>query len=196
MGLEIEIKYLDADHAALRAALEGLGAKRLGRWFEANVVYDDAMRGLKARGTLLRLREQPGGAVLTLKQAAARRSETAKIYEEHETPVADAGATAAILEGLGYEPVLRYEKIREKWEHAGCEVCLDTLPFGPFVEIEGGEDGIRTCAAALGLTAETSSTATYHDLNLLFRAKAGLPPSESFVFTEAERTALLAAAPE
>lgn len=193
MSLEIEVKYLEADHKTLRGTLRKLGAQRVGRWFEANAVFDDPRRSLKATGTLLRLREKPGGAVLTLKRATPRASATAKIYEEHETVVADAAAAAAILAGLGYAPVLRYEKIREKWTLLGCEVCLDTLPFGPFVEIEGGEDAIRACAEALELPAGNASTATYHDLNLLYRAKSGLPPSETFVFSEAERAELMAA---
>jgi adenylate cyclase class 2 len=197
MGLEIEVKYLDADHAAIRRALRNLGAVRLGRWFEANAVYDDAQRSLKARGTLLRLRAKPGAHVLTLKRAAAdRQSDTAKVYEEHETHVSDPAALAAILGGLGYSPALRYEKIREKWTLHGCEICLDTLPFGQFLEIEGDEDGIRACAEALALPASRASTATYHELNRRWREASGLAPDESFVFTPERQTELLAEAAE
>lgn len=183
MALEIERKYLDADHEALRARLLALGAQHLGRWFEANAVYDDPARSLKAAGTLLRLREKQGRFVLTLK----RRPDTTgpagvKVYEEHETEVADGEALRALLAGLGYVPAFAYEKVREKWLLAGCEVCLDALPFGDFVEIEGDEAGIEACARALDLPPDKASTATYHELNRLSRQAAGLPPEESFAF--------------
>jgi len=193
MSLEIELKYLHVDHAAVRAALIGLDAKRQGRWFEANAVFDDPARGLKASGTLLRLRETSVGSLLTLKRAApGHEKATAKVYEELETAVADPAALAAILAGLGYEPALRYEKIREQWEVLGCEVCLDTLPFGDFLEIEGGEAAIASCARALGLPDAAASTATYHELNRRWRESSGLPPCESFVFDEDRKAALLA----
>lgn len=192
MALEIEVKYLDADHAALRQRLAGLAAKPLGRWFEANIVFDDAGRSLKAQGTLLRLREKQGRFILTLKRAAAGpQSATAKVYEESETGIADADALREILAGLGLHPVLRYEKLREKWSLKGCEVCLDTLPFGAFVEIEGPEAGIAACAKALKLPPDKASLATYHELNRRHRLARGLAPDESFVFGEAAKADLL-----
>lgn len=196
MSLEIEVKYLDVEHDALRQRLESLDAEPLGRWFEANAVFDDPARSLKASGTLLRLREKSGRHILTLKRAAeGPKSTTAKVYEESETEVLDPAALRAILAGLGYAPVLRYEKIREKWLLFGCEVCLDTLPFGPFAEIEGPEADIARCAAALGLPPEKASTATYHDLNRQWRAEKGLAPDETFVFAEADKARLLALGP-
>jgi len=192
MPLEIEIKYLNVDHDALRYRLECLGACFVNRGFEANVVYDDAQRGLKAKGTLLRLRENNSRFVLTLKRTAAEQSATAKIYEESETEIANAPALREILAGLGYQPALRYEKLREKWEYLGCEVCLDTLPFGRFLEIEGDEAAIAACAEALELAPEKASKATYHDLNRRCREAAGLAPDESFVFPDGEKSTILA----
>lgn len=191
MALEIERKYLDVDHADLRRRLEALGAEPLGRWFESNEVYDDPARSLKGAGTLLRLREKQGRAVLTLKRRPDAPSPAGvKVYEEHETEVADAAALRAILAGLGYAPAFAYEKVREKWKLHGCAICLDALPFGDFLEIEGGPDAIEACAAALALAPETSSTATYHELNRLHREGAGLPPQESFTFPGGQASAL------
>ncbi|HWR03335.1 MAG TPA: class IV adenylate cyclase [Humidesulfovibrio sp.] len=192
MALEIEIKFLDVDHTNLRTRLAALGAKPLGRHFESNVVYDDAGRSLKGNGTLLRLREKNGRSILTLKTAAAAGSALAKVYEESETEVLNAPATREILAGLGYLPALRYEKVRETWLCLDCEVCLDTLPFGSYVEIEGTEADIAACARALDLPHSAASKATYHDLNRLHREKNGLPADESFVFDEAAKASLLA----
>ena len=206
MSLEIEVKFLDADHTALRMRLVSLNARCLGRWFESNTVFDDAARSLKAAGTLLRLREKSGRFVLTLKRAtdecapaptSAPTSDStglcAKICHEHETDVADAQNMRAILAGLGYTPALRYEKVREKWTLLGCEVCLDTLPFGDFVEVEGdSEEDISACVQALALPREKASTATYHDLNRQARQAQGKQPEESFVFDDAVKSRLLA----
>jgi adenylate cyclase class 2 len=193
MPLEIEVKFLVADHAALRQRLADMGAHCVGRWFEANIVFDDAQRSLKAASTLLRLREKSGRVVLTLKRAADTTvSDTVKVCEETETDVADAASMRAILAGLGFTPALRYEKVREKWTLLGCEVCLDTLPFGDFVEIEGSEEDISACAKALNLHRDQASTATYHDLNRQHREASGAPPDESFVFDDAVKASLLA----
>lgn len=190
MSLEIEIKHLDVDHDALRLRLATLGAEPLGRWFESNEVFDDPERSLKAKGTLLRLRGKQGRFVLTLKRASKTASTMAKVYEESETEVADPAPLREILVGLGYAPVLRYEKVREKWRLHGCEVCLDLLPFGSFAEIEGDEAGIQACAQALALPPQTASTATYHDLNRAWRAAQSLPPDESFCFDAASKAKL------
>lgn len=193
MSLEIEVKYLDVDHTALRARLGSLDALFVGRWFESNAVFDDPQRSLKARGALLRLRERSGRFILTFKYAArVSTAAQAKICEEHETDIADTQAMTEILAGLGYAPALRYEKVREKWKLSGCEVCLDTLPFGQFVEIEGSEAGIQACAEALGLPRDKASAATYHDLNQQDRQARGAPLDESFVFDPAVKACLLA----
>ncbi len=192
MALEIEIKYLNVDHDALRRRLHELGGQPLGGGFESNVVYDDPARSLKASGTLLRLREVNSRYTLTLKRAAKVASSAAKIYEESETEVLNAPALREILAGLGYAPALRYEKIRESWSLLGCEVCLDTLPFGHFAEIEGPEADIAACAQALGLPQADASKATYHELNRQHRVVNALPADDSFVFNDADKARLLA----
>jgi len=184
MALEIERKYLDVDHDTLRARLTGLGARPLGVWFESNTVYDDQARSLRAAGTLLRLREKKGLFVLTLKRKPHNDTTGAgvKTYEEHETEASDGEALRAILSGLGYHAAFQYEKTREKWSYCGCAICLDTLPFGSYLEIEGPEADIETCATALALPTAKASTATYHELNSQFRTAQHLPAEESFVF--------------
>lgn len=192
MALEIEIKYLEVDHDLLRKRLAALGGQYVSRGFESNEVFDDTARSLKAKGTLLRLREKDSRNVLTLKRDSGQSHAAAKIYEESETEILHATELRAILDGLGYAPVLRYEKLREKWLLLGCEVCLDLLPFGSFVEIEGQETEIAACAKALELPQSKASTATYHDLNRQHRAAAGLAPEESFVFDAATKATILA----
>lgn len=192
MALEMEVKYTGADHGAVRKALSACGAEMVGVWFESNAVFDNPDRSLKGAGKLLRLRRRGDASVLTVKvPPEGEVPEGLKVFDEHETLVADHDAMADCLEALGYAVVFAYEKVREKWRLNDCAVCLDTLPFGMYVEIEGTRDGIAACVKQLGLAEENACTETYYSLNLCYRTERDLPEDESFVFEEAERKRIL-----
>jgi Adenylate cyclase, class 2 (thermophilic) len=192
MGLECELKYVDVDLDGMSRRLEAGGARPMGRYFESNLVFDRPDRSLMAAGTLLRLRSRQGEAVLTVKRPSSKDAESAlKVREELETVVGDFDVMRASLEALGFSVAFAYEKVREKWKHLGCTVCLDHLPFGDYVEIEGGEETVPVCAKALELGQAVSTKASYHALNLEHRAACGLDPDESFVFSDIERAGLL-----
>jgi adenylate cyclase class 2 len=72
-------------------------------------------------------------------------------------------------------------------------VCLDRLPFGRFVEIEGEREAIFRTARELGLDLDSATTETYHALNRQAREQDGGKPSESFVFDPEQRARLQAA---
>lgn len=193
MALEIEIKFPDADLAALRRALQALGAAGGVPYLECNRVYDTPGRALRAADTLLRLRTKDGpdlrAAVLTMKRPPDA-SQTplpvdVKVWDEVQTGVDDADAVHRMLTGLGYGVAFGYDKVREVWHLDGVHVCLDTMPFGPVAELEGDREAIMAVAARLGLDRARASTATYHDLNRQWRAARGLPPSEDFTFDAA-----------
>lgn len=187
MSLEVELKFCDVDHEHLRDVLAEHGAQRLGRYFEENFVFDDEERSLRAQGILLRLRRRQGQAVLTVKHPVQRGglSENAKVREELETTVGDFEVLRAGLEALGYRHCFAYHKVREKWAFAGCTVCLDLLPFGQFMEVEGGR--ADECAHKLGFDPADASTSSYHALNRAFRTANGLPEKEDFIFSDDER---------
>ncbi len=183
MAFEIELKYLNADLDKLKKILESLGGHFLSRHYERNIVLDDPGRTLFKRSALLRVR-QAGKTTMTVKRLPANPVPSkAKVYVEHETEVSDFDATVSALEVLGYKPVFKYEKFREEWDFKNCTICLDQLPFGSFIEIEGAEKDIISCAVKLDLKDSDSSKKTYHELNRDYRAKAGLDPDENFVFT-------------
>lgn len=191
MALEIELKYLNADHDKARMIMKEQGAKLLTRHYERNIVLDDPGRTLYKRSALLRVR-QAEKVTLTVKRIPADPgSGKAKVYIEHETEVSNFDETVAAMQVLGYSPVFRYEKIREEWEFADCHICLDLLPFGPFIEIEGAEDEILACADKLGLSTADACKKTYHELNRDYRKISGLEPNENFIFTSEEAKKLL-----
>ena len=189
MRQEIEVKFKNVNLADLRKIIHARGGKRLGCRFERNIVFDDPARTLRARGVLLRLRDD-GRFILTVKAPPDTPPPPGlKVRTEYESEVADFAALRSGLRALGYEEALRYEKVREEWLLLGCDVCLDHLNFGDFCEIEGQPDAIRACAAELGLDWNDSSTANYHRLYADWRAGRGLLPEDSFVFAGEARQA-------
>ena len=149
---ETEIKLRLASAEAARERLRRLGAQVVReRHFEDNVLFDDAEGSLRARGTVLRLRRTPHGAVLTFKGPRAIEGGV-KSREERETTVGDADEVRAILRNLGYRPQFRYQKHRETWTHRGQEIEVDETPIGSFLEIEGDAEGIHAVAAELGFS--------------------------------------------
>jgi len=207
MPLEIELKFPVAGFTALRRSLAEAGAVPAPAVFEQNIVYDmppgaplpGAPGPLRTAGILLRLRRNsPGGreaqgGLLTVKlPGPADAPQGFKVRREIETEVADFAAMRDILAGLGYAEVLRYEKVRQTWTGDGVHICLDRLPFGRFVEIEGRPEDITAWAARLGLDPAASGAATYHDLHLEHLKRLGLPHTDSFVFDPDTADRLLA----
>ena len=164
-GLEIEVKFYVADLSRMRDAILSIGAREMGKTFEDNIRFDDRGRTLAENRCLLRLRmESDGKVTLTFKAPPFREDPRFKVFREHEVRVDDAGRMTAILEGLGYHPVQRYEKWRDLFDLNGVTLCLDELPFGTFLEIEGEKNGILHASRALGLNWESRITENYLSL--------------------------------
>ncbi|MCJ2163670.1 MULTISPECIES: class IV adenylate cyclase [unclassified Pseudodesulfovibrio] len=192
MTLECELKYLNADLKDLSHRLQRAGGESSGRYLEVNMVFDRPDRSLKQDGILLRLREKQGRGVLTVKRPPdVVQSSILKVFEEIETAVGDVSVMKTALEAVGFMQVFAYEKVREKWRFMECNVCLDQLPFGDFVEIEGTDDSVPACAKLLGLDVAATTKETYHGLNIEYRQAQGLEPDENFVFDAAVRISIL-----
>jgi len=151
-NLEIEVKFLVDDLAAVRRRLETLGAGlHKPRVYERNIRLDNPWDGLRLQGKLLRLR-QDATARLTYKgEPQTAFDSEARVREELEIEVGDFQTTLELLQRIGFEPKQVYEKYRETFHFGRVEVVLDELPFGDFVELEGDDDAIQASAAALGL---------------------------------------------
>jgi adenylate cyclase, class 2 len=189
---EIETKFAVQSFEPIRQALIEAGGLHLSRRFEENVVLDTPDAALRRQGILLRLRRDASGKVTLKLPAKAPAGSGLKIRQEVETEVADLAALEVVFAHLGYKPFLRYEKIRETWRVEAALVCLDELPFGLFLEIEGPSDAIPNVAERLGLSMQQAMPQTYHDLFQAHCKRLGLPPSDSFVFTSEARLEILA----
>ena len=163
MPVEIEKKYrLSARQRedALRRLPE-IGAKRKGEDFEVNTLYSGP--NLEMGICVLRLRRIGKRGILTFKQRIPSKSDI-KHQREDETRVDDPDAMEAILDALGFEPALVYEKRRETWTLGKTEIMIDDLPFGLFMEIEGTEPDIRAIEKKLAIKRLRTELATYPQL--------------------------------
>jgi len=162
--VESEIKLRAPGPEAARAAVARVGARLVrARHFEDNVLLDDEGGRLRAAGKLLRLRRTPHGARLTFKGPRIDSGEV-KARPEIEVAVAEPDALQSLLAALGLRPVFRYQKYRETYAWKDVEVVVDETPVGTFLEIEGGVEGIRSAAAALGYGPADYITESYTTL--------------------------------
>lgn len=190
--LEIELKFAVNDFTVLQKKMQSLGAELEDPYFEENKVFDTKDGHLREQGILLRLRKARGRSVLCLKRPAVLRSEQFKVQEEIEAMIKESWAIEQILESLELRVSFCYEKVREKWKIGESVVCLDLLPFGKYVEIEGQEEAIRAVARILDLDLGKGIKKNYHQLHQEYLAAHGLPIQTGFVFDEARKSELLA----
>lgn len=177
--LEIEVKFFLSDPEAMRDRLRRAGAETAsGRGFERNLRFDDARESLRKGKSLLRLR-QDREARLTFKgepgAADAELAKTVKVFRELEVTVSDFGRTRAILEALGFFPAQTYEKWRTTFHLEAAECCLDEMPFGAFLEIEGEPEAIRSASRRLELDWDRRILTNYLALFEAVRKACGLP---------------------
>lgn len=185
--LEIEVKFfLETPEAAdaVRRRLLALSGRSSGPVFESNIRFEDAGGGLFRRRSLLRLRKDEG-VRLTFKSETAEANALAeyKVFRELETTVGDFDTMKAILESLGFHAEQVYEKWREtvrlekgvRGEGGAIECCLDRMPFGNFLEIEGEPSDIRLLANELEMAWDRRILKNYLSLFAEVRRAFDLP---------------------
>ncbi len=166
MYTEVELKYEVKDFGQIRENLEKCGGKLLvDESEEKNIVFDTPERTLKTFGKLLRLRNYQGKTILTVKEQGM--VSTMKIRKEHETILSiTIEAAEEMLKVLGYIPVFHYEKTREIWSMVGnVHICLDSLFFGKFIEIEAETElDVSNASRILGLNLDEGLNQSYRHL--------------------------------
>jgi adenylate cyclase class 2 len=176
--LEIELKFYMSDFTALRSRVQNMGAVCLGRrTFEHNVRFDTGDGRLLKNHCLLRLRKDQN-TTLTFKSPPAEAGTRFKIFRELEVSVDDFDAMDAILNALGYVSCQTYQKWRETWQLNEATLCMDTLPFGRFLEIEGSPDPIMQVIHDLGLQWKHRILSSYLEIFNVLRDLEGLPFSD------------------
>ena len=158
--LEIEVKLRIPSVALLAGRLTAAGfVLAHPAALESNQLWDRDGE-LLARDSALRVRRYGETALLTWKGPKVADPRL-KIRPERETGVEDPEALEAILQALGYQPVLAMAKTRAIYRRDDLEACLDETPFGPFLELEGDRDAIDAAMAELGLDPDQIEPRSY-----------------------------------
>jgi adenylate cyclase class 2 len=175
--LEIEVKFYLSEPALIRNRILSIGAESKGRFFEINFRYEDNEKNLIKEKSLLRLRKD-SKTTLTFKSQPYEKKEDFKILHELEVEVSDFQTMNSILEALGFHKEQIYEKWREILILENTIFCIDTMPFGNFLEIEGTGPEIMKSAALLGLEWENRILLNYLAIYEKIQKKFHLPFSD------------------
>ena len=171
---ELEVKLYLENLLALKEKLERLGAELTeARLHEVNLRFDLPGGELTRSAQVLRLR-QDTTARMTYKGPGemiagviARR--------EIEFAVSDFQSAQSLLETLGYQVSLMYEKYRTTYTLDGLQITLDEMPYGHFSEIEGSDtSAIHQAAGNLDLSWEARIPESYTSLFDLLKEKLAL----------------------
>jgi adenylate cyclase class 2 len=173
-SLEIEVKFFLSDMNAVRDQILKLGAYSAGRSFETNIRFEDRANSLLEKKALLRLRKDRR-ATLTYKSKPAVHDVDYKIFNELEVEVNDFTKMRQILESLGYPKEQIYEKWRDSYTLKGTDCCIDEMPFGNFLEIEGNKKEIKDVAAKIGMQWQRRILLNYLEMFEILRSKLNLP---------------------
>jgi len=172
-NLEIEVKFYLSDMDSIRDRILEIGAVPRGRVFETNLRFDDADNHLIQKKSLLRLR-QDTKTTLTFKSEPAFKDDQFKILKELEVEVSDFSTMKHILESLGFREEQVYEKWRETFILNHTNLCLDTMPYGDFLEIEGQKQDIKKLASEIGLKWKKRILLNYLAIFDIIRQKSNL----------------------
>jgi adenylate cyclase class 2 len=172
--LEIEVKFYLSDMDTIRDRILELGAVSMGRIFETNLRFDDADNSLIEKKSLLRLRRDTK-TILTFKSEPAFKNDQFKILKELEVEVSDFATMKHILESLGFREEQVYEKWRETFRLNSANLCLDTMPYGDFLEIEGQKEDIKKLASQIGLKWKKRILLNYLEIFDVIKQKSNLP---------------------
>ncbi|MBW2575925.1 MAG: class IV adenylate cyclase [Deltaproteobacteria bacterium] len=173
-NLEIEVKFYLSDMDRIRDRIIEIGAVSRGRVFETNIRFDDSDNSLIQKKSLLRLR-QDTKTILTFKSEPPVKDDQFKILRELEVEVSDFTTMKNILESLGFREEQVYEKWRETFILNSANICLDTMPYGNFLEIEGQKEDIKELASQIGFKWKKRILLNYLAIFDVIKQKSNLP---------------------
>jgi adenylate cyclase class 2 len=175
--IETEVKFFIGNPSPLIEKLISLGAISSGNTFETNIRFEDKDKNLIKNKKLLRLRKD-SKATLTFKSPPFNQDSRFKMLRELEVEVSDFSTTLNILQSLGFIQEQRYEKWREVFVLKEIDFCMDQMPFGNFLEIEGQGDKIIEYAYLLGLDWEERILLNYLELFDILKKRLGFSFSD------------------
>ena len=173
MDQEIEVKFLLKNYAALMQKIADLQLPcSQERIHEFNLRYDLPDGSLVAQKQVLRLRKDTQ-ARLTFKGPGIMEEEVL-LRKEIEVMVSDFDTTKRLLEALGYQVVMMYEKYRANYLMDSLVLSVDETPFGLFIELEGESPvQVHLAANVFGLDWEQRINLSYSALLKQYNQNSG-----------------------
>ncbi|OJW25854.1 MAG: adenylyl cyclase CyaB [Planctomycetales bacterium 71-10] len=187
MGYEVEVKYRDVDHDALRRALAAIGAVEGATVDEEDSYLNHPARDFATTNEAFRIRRVGDDARVTYK--GPKEAGPTKTREEIEVPFAPGRSDdlARVFDRLGFRPVAVVRKRRTSFsltfEGRPLEITLDRAEgLGEFAEVEAlardrddlpaAQRAVLKLAEKLGLT--TAEPRSYLRMLLENRAQANI----------------------
>jgi adenylate cyclase, class 2 len=191
-GQEIEVKFYLADIERFRENAVKAGAELItARVYELNLRFDTPQRDLTQQRRVLRLRKDDNNRITY--KGPGKEDQLVAVRQEIEFQVSDFDAAQQLLEALGYEVSIRYEKYRTTYHLMNAEVVLDELPYGNFVEIEAPDgETVQRVAEYLKLDWEVRIIDNYLGLFERLKTKLGIS-AHNLSFAELEEGSFSAA---
>lgn len=147
---EVEVKAALRDKPGVMRALEALGCSFSEPVTENDVLYAKeagSMDAYKRNADFLRIRVRGSGEIIfTLKHHPDRHEGRAdSMPQEYETSIGSREEMEKMLALMGYQEVVRTDKVRQKGHIGKREVCIDEVEeLGSFIELEELTDGQET----------------------------------------------------
>ena len=169
---EIELRLAIADPEGLANRLRAAGARVIGQGLVRTTAYDFPDRSLRATRRTLRVRDDWTGTTLTSKLPITLEADedAGRVKARHEinlplAPVLGPDAHA-LLQSIGLQETLRYEKTRTSWNLGAARIDVDVLADGGdcYAEIEADAADISRTRTLLGLDAAPVETRSYFDI--------------------------------
>src|SRR5258707_1973288 len=174
-NVETEVKVHVNDLSSIERKLQALHAElSAARVYERDLRYEDAKNTFTSAKRVLRLR-QDTRARLTYKEPLNEDAQDSASRTELEITVSDFDTTDLLLQKIGFHLSWIYEKYRTTYKLFDCEIVLDEMPFGKFIEVEGEADDIERVLKALNLADAHRITESYSDLFFKVKEMMSLP---------------------
>lgn len=141
MAIEVEIKLKIQDSQSLTAKLTDLGFRPGRHLRETDTYFGAVHHDFVKRDEALRVREtedlETGEKTAQLNFKGPKLDDSSMTRQELETTVADGETVRAILERMGFTPVIPVEKVRQYFHRGRLTACVDQVTgLGDFLELE------------------------------------------------------------
>lgn len=158
MQKEIEVKFKINKGENITGKLRKLGGSIKNEYYQTT--YGFFSKDSIKKGVFPRIRVESGKHVLTVKVRPKKKTNYFE-RKEYSLEIDDEKNGIAVLKLLGFDRVREFKKKRQEWVFPDIEVCLDTLYFGRFLEIEGTKKNIEKMIKRLGFEKRERITKAY-----------------------------------